>query len=273
VQWTFTGNIRRLRRKSLVGQLVLVILGMQVLLFASFTCLELPTATQHNLERFTNLSLQRWLVNLPEKWQTQVTGRFPVLLRPVAEIRYSPYVPIAPASLFVGYVLGLPLGFIATFLFVVTGIVGPYVGFSPLAAGGGIEYYRQPTFGYLIGMILGSWFAGRITFSKNNSLRQIAVVLGGLLILHIVGLIYLVGSSLGVLLFEGETAYLKWQPWLSESIRNFSWYALPYDILFGLLMIGIGFPFRWLNSVLTAPDIAMKPKPKWDGKLEEQVTS
>jgi hypothetical protein len=93
-----------------------------------------------------------------------------------------------------------------------------------------------------------------------------------LLILHLFGLIYLVGSSLGVLLFEGEAAYLTWQPWLAESIRNYSWYALPYDALFGLALIGIGFPFRWLTSVLTAPDIAMKSRPKWDGKLEEQVT-
>lgn len=242
------------------------------MLFSSFTCFELPTATQRNLARFINLTAQNSLVYLPNRWQQEVTNHFPVLLDRVADVRYSPYVPIAPMALFVGYILGLPLGFFAAVAFVIMGIVGPYIGVLPLAAGGGVDYYRQPTFGYLIGMILAAWFAGRITLSENNSLRQIVVVIGGLLILHVVGLLYLVGSSLGVLLFEGEASYLRWQPWLAESIRNLSWYALPYDGVFGLALVGIGFPFRWLTSVLTAADIAMRPKPKWDGKLEEQVT-
>jgi hypothetical protein len=272
VHWTLTGNIRRLRRKSLVGQVVLVLLGAQLLIFSSFTCFELPTATDRNLARFTNLTIQKVLVNFPAEWQSEVTDRFPVLLQPVAEVRYSPYVPMAPAALFIGYTLGLPLGFFSTLLFIALGIVGPYLGVLPLAAGGGVEYYRQPTFGYLIGMLLGAWFAGRVTLSANNSVRQLVLVVGGLLILHLTGLIYLVGSSLGVLLFEGEASYLKWQPWLAENIRNLTWYSLPYDALFGLMLVGIGFPFRWLTSVLTAPDIAMKPKAKWDGKLEEQVT-
>lgn len=261
-----------MRRKSLIGQLVLVLLGMQLLLFSSFTCFELPTATQRNLARYTNLTIQRALVYMPPQWQHEVTSRFPVLLKPVGEIRYSPYVPMAPMAVFVGYILGLPLGFFAAIGFILVGVLGPYVGLLPLAAGGGVEYYRQPTFGYLVGMILSAWFAGRVTLSANNSLRQIVVVLGGLLILHVIGLAYLVGSSLGVLLFEGEASYLKWQPWLAESIRNLSWYALPYDALFSLALVGLGFPFRWLTSVLTAPDIAQRPKPKWDGKLEEQAT-
>lgn len=272
MNWALTGNIRRLRRKSIVGQVVLVILGMQLLMFASFTCFDLPTATQRNLARFTNLTIQRVLVYMPAQLQEQTLAQFPMLKEQVAEVRFSPYVPMAPAALFIGYVLGLPIGFLSTLLFVAFGLVGPYVGIQPLAAGGGLEYYRQPTFGYLIGMILGAWFAGRVTLTANNSLRQIVIVIGGLLILHMTGLLYLVGSALGVLLFEGESAYLKWQPWLSESIRNFSWYALPYDAMFALALVGVGFPFRWLTSVLTAPDIAMRSKPKWDGQLEEQVT-
>lgn len=235
--------------------------------------MDLPTATHRNLARFTNLTIQRSIAYLPAGWQEEILLHYPVLRERVPEVRYSPYVPVAPACIFVGYVLGLPLGFIATALFTVVGLVGPYIGFMPLAAGGGLEYYRQPTFGYLLGLILAAWFAGRITLSANNSLRQIVVVLGGLLILHMVGLLYLVGSSLGVLVFEGEAAYLRWQPWLGETIRNLSWYALPYDALFSLALIGIGFPFRWLTGVLIAPDIAMRPKPRWDGKLEEQVAN
>jgi biotin transporter BioY len=274
VHWTLTGNVRRLRRKSLIGQLVLFLLGVELMLFASFTCFDLPTATRTNLARWTNTSIQEGLVYFPQRWQREVTDSFPVLNLRMPEVRYSPYVPMAPAVLFLGYVFGLPLGFLATLAFVVLGLIGPHIGFLPLAAGGGLEYYRQPTFGYLIGMVLAAWFAGRVTMTENNSLRQIVVVLGGLLILHVAGLTYLVGSSLGILLFEGEAAYLHWQPWLAESIRNYSWYswyALPYDALFSLAAIGLAFPFRWLTSVLTAPDIAMRSRPRWnEERLEEQ---
>jgi hypothetical protein len=243
---------------------------MQVLLYASFTCFDLPTATRVNLGRFINVSLQEALPYLPARAQREITDNFPVLLETMPAVRYSPYVPIAPAALFLGYVLGLPLGFFSACGFFVLALIGPYVGILPVAGGGGLEYYRQATFGYLIGMALAAWFAGRITMTENNSARQLVVVLGGLLILHVTGLIYLVGSSLGILLFEGEGAYLRWQPWLAESIRNYSWYALPYDALFGLAAVGIGFPFRWLTSVLTAPDIAMRGRPKWDERIEEE---
>lgn len=243
---------------------------MQLLLFASFTCFDLPTATRVNLGRFINVNVQEGLQYLPQRWQQEVTDNFPILLQRMPDVRYSPYVPMAPAALFLGYVLGLPLGFFAAIGFFLLALVGPYIGVLPVAGGGGLEYYRQATFGYLIGVALAAWFAGRVTMTENNSARQIAVVAGGLLILHLCGLTYLVGSSLGILLFEGEGAYLRWQPWLAESIRNYSWYSLPYDALFGLAAIGIGFPFRWLTSVLTAPDIAMRGRPKWDERLDDE---
>lgn len=264
MQWAVSGNIRRLKRKSAIGQAVLLILGVELLLFASFTCLQLPVPTQRNLERFATTSTQRAIECFPARWQDEISHRAPSLMAPVAAVRYNGYVPIVPVAIFIGYTLGVPLGISATAAFLLLGIIGPVLGVLPLASGGGLEYWRQPTFGYLLGIIGASWFAGRITTTTNNSLRQVAAVAGGLIITHAVGLLYLFGASLGLLLFQGDGAYLKWQPWLFESVRNLSWYTLPYDGLFSIGLIGIGFPFRWLVATLTAPDIAMRPKQKWE---------
>ena len=269
MQWAISGNIRRMRRKSFIGQLVLVALGVELLLFASFTSLQLPTATLKNLERFATLTAQEAIVYLPEHWRNEAVAQLPALSQPIAEVRFSPYVPLIPTALFLGYALGVPLGLLSAFGFLLLGLLGPQIGVLPFAAGGGFEYCRQPTFGYLLGITVAAWFSGRVTMSANTSLRQLLAVAGGLVFAHGFGLLYLLGGALGVLLFEGDAAYLKWQPWLFENIRNLSWYALPYDAVFALTLVGLGFPVRWLTSVLTAPDIAMRPKRKWQGQIEQ----
>jgi biotin transport system substrate-specific component len=268
MNWAITGNIRRLRRKSFIGQLVLLALGVELLIFASFTTLQLPTPTQHNIERLINLSVQQMLVYLPPNSQQAVLDQFPVLRQHVPPIRVSAYVPLCPTAIFLGYVLGAPLGFSAALGFVILGMLGPRLGLLVFAGGGGLAYYKQPSFGYLLGLIPGAWFAGRITAPCNTSLRQLMAIAGGLLNIHLLGLLFLVGGSLMLLIFDGAGTYLNWQPWLFETIRNFSWYSLPYDALFSLALIGFGFPFRWLNGILTAPDIGVKPKPRWDRQLE-----
>jgi biotin transporter BioY len=272
VNWGISGNIRRLKRKSFIGQAVLLALAIEILVFASFSGWQFPVPTQHNLERFFITSAQQWLTCLPGHWQEELALQLPMVKMQVAAVRYTAYVPLVPAAVFIGYILGVPLGLAAVAGFLLLGLIGPYVGILPLASGGGIDYWRQPTFGYLIGIIGGAWFAGRITMASVSSLRQVAAIIGALLITHIFGLLYLFGASLGLLLFQGDGAYLKWQPWLFESVRNLSWYTLPYDGLLSLGLIGIGFPFRWLVSMLTAPDIGMKAKPKWEDQLaEEQI--
>jgi biotin transport system substrate-specific component len=274
LNWAITANLRPLKKKSLLGQLILVALGVQLLFFTSFICLQLPTATQRNLEHYGISVAQEFVPYLPETWQDRAVGAMPELNEVQPETRFSPYVPMVPVAVFVGYILGVPLGSMAALIYFVLGLAGPYLGILPFAAGGGLDYYRQPGFGYLFGLIFGSWFAGRITMRATTSMRQILAVTGGVILVHLLGLFYLTGSSLSVLLIEGETAYLRWQPWLFEQIRNLSWYALPYDVLFSLLLIGVGAPFRWLVATLTAPDIAMRrSKPNWDRKLEQASVS
>lgn len=268
MNWALNGNIRRLRRKSFIGQLVLLALGVELLIFASFTTFQLPTPTQRNLARAINATAQHAIAQLPAQWQESALECFPVLRNPVPPVRTGPYTPLCPTALFLGYVLGVPLGLLSTIGFLLLGLFGQRLGVLVFAQGGGFAYLKQPSFGYLLGLIAGAWFAGKMTQRANTSLRQVLAISGGLLSVHLLGLLYLVGGAVVLLLFDGEAAYLNWQPWLFESVRNFSWYSLPYDAVFSLLAVGLGFPFRWLNSVLTAPDIAVRPKPKFDRQLE-----
>ena len=60
--------------------------------------------------------------------------------------------------------------------------------------GGGLEYLLQPNFGYLLGFIAGAWLCGWLAFQtlvKFSSL--IASCMVGLLVIHLIGLSYLIG--------------------------------------------------------------------------------
>ena len=63
------------------------------------------------------------------------------------------------------------------------------------AEGGGIGYLREPTFGYLLGFIPGGWVCGTIAFKASPKLELLAFsCLCGLLIVHGVGIIYLISN-------------------------------------------------------------------------------
>lgn len=62
--------------------------------------------------------------------------------------------------------------------------------------GGGTDYLQQPHFGYLIGFVVGAWLCGWLAFQtlvKFSTL--IASCLSGLLVIHLVGIIYLIITS------------------------------------------------------------------------------
>jgi biotin transport system substrate-specific component len=62
------------------------------------------------------------------------------------------------------------------------------------AQGGGMDYMRQPTFGYLLGFIPGAWVCGFLAFKALPRLESLAFsCLCGLVVIHLVGISYLVG--------------------------------------------------------------------------------
>lgn len=61
--------------------------------------------------------------------------------------------------------------------------------------GGGIEYIKEPSFGYLLGFVPGAWVCGFLAFRKAPRLETIAFsCLCGLGIIHLIGIIYLIFS-------------------------------------------------------------------------------
>ena len=65
-------------------------------------------------------------------------------------------------------------------------------GLPIFAYGGGLDYLQQPNFGYLLGFILGAWLCGWLAFqTRVRFATLIASCLVGLIVIHLVGIIYL----------------------------------------------------------------------------------
>jgi biotin transporter BioY len=249
---------QRIKRKSLAGQCVLLVIGLQLLFVSAFVSVQLPTATEHNLINLGRSQAQQLIGLLPETARQKVYKSLPDLALPLKNLRYDTYTPQAPMAIFIGYVLGYPIATIAAVLFLLAGTIGPFFGVYIFASGGGADYYTQPGFGYLIGMVVATFLVGKITEKETRtSVRQVAALVAGIVSLHVIGLVYVLGCSLLFGVTE-STSGPDWLPWVFEQARNLSWYPLPYDAIFGLALIGLGFPIRYLVGVLSAPDIGLK---------------
>jgi biotin transport system substrate-specific component len=92
------------------------------------------------------------------------------------------------AVLFIACLGGKNAALLSQIAYVTLGLVGLPI----FNSGGGINYLQQPNFGYLLGFIFGAWLCGWLscqTLVKFSSL--IASCLAGLIVIHLVGLIYL----------------------------------------------------------------------------------
>lgn len=103
-------------------------------------------------------------------------------------------VPVCPFTLQVfftalaGILLGSKLGSISVIVYVVLGLIGVPV----FASGGGLGYVFQPTFGYLLGFIIGTYVTGKIVekVSKPSFKRMLFAAFAGLSIIYLMGMIY-----------------------------------------------------------------------------------
>ncbi|MBS2010457.1 MAG: biotin transporter BioY [Cyanobacteria bacterium SZAS TMP-1] len=254
-------SVPRIRRKSIVGPLVLILLGTQLLFLASFTSFDVPIATKRNFTNFLQRQLRYVSNAVPRKYYPKVEALVPALKEPVKDVRRSSYTPLVAVAIFLGYVLGPIIGPVSCAVFVVIGMLGPFAGVHAFAGGGGLNYYIEPGFGYLLSLIGASWIAGAVTIGKRTTASQLFAVFSGLTVTHLTGLVYLLGSCLVSYLIDGSRASLAWQPWVFELARNMTWYPLPYDLVSSLVLIGLGFPFRFLALSLIAPDLMPKAVP------------
>lgn len=252
---------KRVKRKSIIAQIILVLLGIEFLFLAGFTAFNLPTATRGNIQTFLVDRAGTLYGKFSRKFKRFCQKTAPNMIPPdpatLPTVRYSTYVPQAPAAIFVGYILGWPLALVVSIGYLLLGLLGPIFKLYVFAGGSGFNYYLQPGFGYLLGMAVASGVVGWFSRGPRNSINQILSMFMGLLSIHGVGLIYLLGICLFGALNESTGQQLVWSSWAFEEARNLTWYALPYDALFAIAFIGLAFPFRWLTRILTSPDLGV----------------
>ena len=104
-------------------------------------------------------------------------------------------VPVVPFTLqflftmLAGLLLGPRLGTLAVAVYVLLGLAGLPV----FAQGGGLAYVFQPTFGYLIGFVLGTWVTGAIARRETGLPgfgRLLGANLAGLAVVYLCGMLY-----------------------------------------------------------------------------------
>ncbi len=97
------------------------------------------------------------------------------------------------AVLITGCLGGRDAGIIAQVAYVILGLTS----LSVFAQGGGPEYWREPTFGYILGFMPGAGLCGALAFKRRNSLENLAYsAFCGLGIIHLLGTIYIIVLSL-----------------------------------------------------------------------------
>lgn len=126
-----------------------------------------------------------------------------------------PVVPFTLQTLFVmlaGMILGKKMGAASCAVYMLLGLFGVPI----FTSGGGLSYVTQPTFGYLIGFIVGAYVIGAITYGgeKITYKRLILAAFVGLAIIYAFGVVYL---------------YLISNLYLGKAVTV--WYAFLYGFL------------------------------------------
>lgn len=102
-----------------------------------------------------------------------------------------PVVPFTLQFLFTmmaGLLLGGRLGAVSVGLYALLGLIGLPI----FAEGGGFWYLLKPSFGYILGFILGSYVTGRMTEKRGELTfgRILAANFAGLVIVYAAGMLY-----------------------------------------------------------------------------------
>lgn len=102
-----------------------------------------------------------------------------------------PYIPITMQTTFVtlaGLILGAKKSVASTFTYLLLGLIG----FPVFTGGGGISYVLRPTFGYIIGFVIGAGITGLIAQknSGKNVKTNILAGLAGLAAIYVIGVAY-----------------------------------------------------------------------------------
>ena len=101
----------------------------------------------------------------------------------------TPLLPITLQTLVVtlsGLILGSRKGALSTGVYVLIGLMGLPV----FTEGGGLSYVLKPTFGYLLGFVIGAYITGKLAEKETSLKNYILSSFAGMFVIYIVGIIY-----------------------------------------------------------------------------------
>lgn len=140
------------------------------------------------------------------------------------------------AVLLTGCMGGKNAGILAQIAYIFLGLFGLPV----FAQGGGLDYWQEPSFGYLLGFIPGAWLCGLMAFRTRRKLESLAwSAMCGLLVIHLCGLVYLTGLS-----YLSPTTVSPSS--LPELIMNYSVTPLPSQLVVICVVAMVAFILRQL---------------------------
>lgn len=139
--------------------------------------------------------------------------------------RYQ-YIPQIPVVFFIVALMGRRFGMLAVIGYIILGLFFPI-----FALGGGVSYLFEYGFGYILAFLPAIFFAGTILKGKPDFLRVLMVSVVGVLIIHVLGLLYM--FFIATLRHAPIEMVTSW-------IASQSGVQILYDIFFTLIGIYLG---------------------------------
>ena len=139
------------------------------------------------------------------------------------------------AVLLIGCVGGKNAGAISQIAYLLLGLTWLPV----FSQGGGVDYLRQPYFGYVLGFIPGAWVCGLLAFKTQPKIESLAFsCFFGLAAVHLTGLSYLIFSHI----FNWENS----QSPLLQLALKYSLYPLPGQLVIVCAVTVVAYGLRHL---------------------------
>ena len=197
-----------------VGTLVLTAMCVLLIIVATFTQVTL----KHPYIPFDSLSFLAVETN-----ENAILHHF---------IKSYKYLPQIPVVFFIVALMGRKFGLLAILMYIFLGLIFPI-----FALGGGISYFFEYGFGYILAFLPAIFFAGTLLKGKTDILRIFLISFIGVLIIHVLGILYM--FFIATLRHAPMDLVTSWI--LSQSgIQVF------YDIFFAMLGIFAGRQMRKL---------------------------
>lgn len=205
------------------GEPVKVTLGTLLLICLCILLLIVATFTQFTLTHFY----------IPSDWFSFLSQEPSSSMIAQHFSKTYKYIPQIPAIFFIVALLGRKFGIFAICCYIVLGMFFPI-----FALGGGITYFFEYGFGYILAYIPAVFFTGTLLKVKTDFLRIFLMAALGVMAIHVLGVLYM--------LFIATLRHAS-MDLVSGWIVSQSGVQVIYDIFFTVLGIYLG---RWARRLL-----------------------